>query len=194
MIIAVSIWLGAMDHHGHMEASGHQVHVSVRDPGNVTVKYWHHRLLWPGLTNFLFELSERPANGMWTVHVSLADAAYADERRHERQVSFAVLADDHIYPVGDADDAEVSNSTAVYAAESHFVELNFSPRTAVHFQPHLPFAGEVLQPRINRINPRQVESFKESPQMTPSSDPFQSLDVFIAELEFASSLRFSQIF
>lgn len=143
--LTVSIWLGAMDHHGHMEASGHQVHVAVRDPGNVTVKYWHHRLLWPGLTNFLFELSDRPPSGMWTVHVTLVDTAYSEEQRHQRRVSFAVLEDDRIDHISDADDAEASNSTAVYAAESHFVELNFSRRTALYFQPHLPFAGEVLE-------------------------------------------------
>jgi len=36
------------------------------------------------------------------------------------------------------------NSTVVYAAESHFVELNFSPRTTVNFQSGRPFAGELI--------------------------------------------------
>ena len=137
-----------MDHHGRMETSGHQVHVSVRDPGNVTVKYWHHRLLWPGLTNFLFELSDRPPTGLWSVHVAL--------KGHRRRVSFSVVAaEDADLPTADVPtavtspraktpDAQTNSTSAVYAAESHFVELNFSRRTAVHFVPHLPFAGEVL--------------------------------------------------
>ena len=142
--LTVSIWLAGLDYSGRMQTD-RQVRVCVLDPRNTTVQCWHKSLLWTGLNNFLFELSDQPPEGRWTVQVTI------DLLTVHRQFDVAVRTDvDSVQaaasPPKPEPEPEPEAALLATGAESHFVELNFSRRTALLVRPGSPFAGEVSAP------------------------------------------------
>jgi hypothetical protein len=160
----VSIWLACLDQHGQIiagadpergpsrtEQSAAGVHdvassvqVAAHDPNNVIVHYWSVSLVGSGLKNLLFQLSDLPQQtGMWTIRATAGGLTAAQSFRlvqpgvgqHEQQEhqseSLKNLSED---------EEDIDPSPMI---ESHFVELDFSPRTVSVIQQGSPFAGEV---------------------------------------------------
>ncbi len=160
----MSIWLACLDQHGQIiagadpergpsrtEQSAAGVHdvassvqVAAHDPNNVIVHYWSVSLVGSGLKNLLFQLSDLPQQtGMWTIRATAGGLTAAQSFRlvqpgvgqHEQQEhqseSLKNLSED---------EEDIDPSPMI---ESHFVELDFSPRTVSVIQQGSPFAGEV---------------------------------------------------
>ena len=140
---AVSVWVGALDCHTRM-LTDVKIQLVVLDPNNVTVKTWTTLLVWPGLKNLLFELSDRPESGVWTVRAAATVAGVDSTASHHfrgsaEPVDVAAPSD----PKG-SDDADASRAASTLMVSSHYVELNFSPRTVSLVKQGASFSGEVL--------------------------------------------------
>ena len=154
----VSIWLACLDQHGQIMTGGDEdperggqsarsvdvVQVAAHDPNNVIVQYWSVSLVGSGLKNLLFQLSDLPQQtGTWTIRATAGGLTATQ--------SF------HLVEAGNQQRSAIKNSTSSSSQvqdvaspmiESHFVELDFSPRTATLIQQGFPFAGEVHKPFI----------------------------------------------
>lgn len=145
----MSIWLACLDQHGQIMAgsdpdhgpslSGIQgVQVAVHDPNNVIVQYWSVSLVGSGLKNLLFHLSGLPQQmGTWTIR------ATAGGMTAIQSFNLMVAASGDRRPANAESNTTTENSDSLIGVESHFVELDFSPRTATTIQLGCPFAGEV---------------------------------------------------
>ena len=138
------------------------VQVAAHDPNNIIVQYWSVSLVGSGLKNLLFQLSDLPQQpGTWTIRATAGGVTAAQTfsvlevgHDHHRQ-----RRADHPSQQGnkmEEDSAESATNGAAESSdredkvsypssmvESHFVELDFSPRTATSIQQGSPFAGEV---------------------------------------------------
>ena len=124
------------------------VQVAAHDPNNVIVQYWSVSLVGSGLKNLLFQLSDLPQQtGTWTIRATAGGLTATQ--------SF------HLVEAGNQQRSAIKNSTSSSSQvqdvaspmiESHFVELDFSPRTATLIQQGFPFAGEVHKPFIYKKN------------------------------------------
>ena len=154
----VSIWLACLDQHGQIMTGGDEdperggqsgrsvdvVQVAAHDPNNVIVQYWSVSLVGSGLKNLLFQLSDLPQQtGTWTIRATAGGLTATQ--------SF------HLVEAGNQQRSAIKTSTSSSSQvqdvaspmiESHFVELDFSPRTATLIQQGFPFAGEVHKPFI----------------------------------------------
>lgn len=148
----VSIWLACLDQHGQImagsdpergpsrkEPAASSVQVAAHDPNNVIVQYWSVSLVGSGLKNLLFHLSDLPQRtGTWTIRAT-AGGMTATQSFH------LIEAGQQRYnAVTSSNLTEDKPADPLMMAESHFVELDFSPRTANTIQPGVPFAGEVF--------------------------------------------------
>ncbi len=159
----VSIWISCLDHRGRLlmtdECPG--VQVAIHDPNNIIVQYWndamapnnrHHQQQQQQqqpFKNLLFQLSNHPAAAteerqavQWTVRASVAgqDLMVTCNFKVVDDLSAHEIVTTVIQPPPTA--AEPFDSS-VMMVESHFVELDFSPRTASTIHPQSPLAGEV---------------------------------------------------
>ena len=166
-IHTVSIWLACLDQHGQIIAGADpergpsrteqaaamhdvasSVQVAAHDPNNVIVHYWSVSLVGSGLKNLLFQLSDLPQRtGMWTIRATAGGLTAAQSFRLIRAVP-----QHQSEPDANATEAEEKAIDPSPMIESHFVELDFSPRTASLIQQGSPFAGEVTY--IFRASPR----------------------------------------
>ena len=141
----VSIWFGGVDYHQRL-MSGVRVLVVVQDDNNVTVKYWDAQLAWPGLNNVLFQLSDHAKRGTWSVSVT-----HASTNKTAMQ-TFRVLDQRNTAGGSNAPaeqpELDFEQQRAPFAAESHFVELEFSSRTPAQVRQGSSFAAEVVQIRF----------------------------------------------
>lgn len=159
----VSIWIACLDQHGQIMAAADpergrteqvathdvasSVQVAAHDPNNVIVHYWSVSLVGShGLKNLLFQLSDLPQQtGMWTIRATAGGLTAAQSFRlvdvgHQHQSK-----SDPAKNLNQREDRVEDTSPMV---ESHFVELEFSPRTASMIEQGAPFAGEVNDLRI----------------------------------------------
>lgn len=152
----MSIWLACLDQHGQIMAAADpergssrteqvamhdvasSVQVAAHDPNNVIVHYWSVSLVGSGLKNLLFQLSDLPQQtGMWTIRATAGGLTAAQ--------SFRLIEVGHQHQSDPAKNSNQREDTAdaTPMVESHFVELDFSPRTVTSIQQGTPFAGEV---------------------------------------------------
>jgi hypothetical protein len=159
LLSIVSIWLACLDQHGQIIAGADpergpsrteqaaamhdvasSVQVAAHDPNNVIVHYWSVSLVGSGLKNLLFQLSDLPQQtGMWTIRATAGGLTAAQSfRLIRRQHQSRQQQTDR-----NATEPEEKPIDPSPMVESHFVELDFSPRTASVIQQGSPFAGEV---------------------------------------------------
>ncbi|XP_046454359.1 C3 and PZP-like alpha-2-macroglobulin domain-containing protein 8 isoform X2 [Daphnia pulex] len=155
----VSIWLACLDQHGQIIAGADpergpsrteqaaamhdvasSVQVAAHDPNNVIVHYWSVSLVGSGLKNLLFQLSDLPQQtGMWTIRATAGGLTAAQSFRLIRRQHQSRQQMDR-----NATEPEEKPIDPSPMVESHFVELDFSPRTASVIQQGSPFAGELI--------------------------------------------------
>ncbi len=116
------------------------VQVAAHDPNNVIVQYWSVSLVGSGLKNLLFQLSDLPQKtGTWTIRAT-AGGLTATQSFHLVEAGSQQQQQRSEEKTNSTEDEAQDTSPMI---ESHFVELDFSPRTATLIQPGSPFAGEV---------------------------------------------------
>ena len=148
--LTVTIWLACLDQHGQImvgsdpdqgPSKGIQaVQVAVHDPNNVIVQYWSVSLVGSGLKNLLFHLSGPPQQmGTWTIRATAGGITATQSFR------LMTAASRDTPPASLTRSNRKDNQDLLMVVESHFVELDFSPRTANIIQLGCPFAGEVMR-------------------------------------------------
>lgn len=138
----VSIWLACRDHHGRLiTEAGINAQVAAHDPSNAIVQYWNVALssTGSGIKNLQLRLSDAPPLGVWTVRASAGDQTAS------QTFELVDAINDSVASAASAVDASHPSPTVstVLIVEPHFVELNFSPRTASSIRQGSPFVGEV---------------------------------------------------
>ncbi|XP_057381255.1 uncharacterized protein LOC130703811 [Daphnia carinata] len=156
----VSIWLACLDQHGQIMAASDpergpsrteqvamhdvasSVQVAAHDPNNIIVHYWSVSLVGSGLKNLLFQLSDLPQQtGMWTIRATAGGLTAAQSFRLVEVGRQHQSKSEPVKNVNQREDRVEDTSAMV---ESHFVELEFSPRTASTIEQGAPFAGELI--------------------------------------------------
>lgn len=137
---AVSIWMACLDHRGRL-VEDVRAQVAVHDPSNAIVQYWniHQPQHSEGrVVNLLFQLSDAPPIGQWTVRATAGDLTASQTF----QLTDKRLGSGLITPHNELSNPPEDNTGALLV-EPHFVQLDFSPRTASVVRQGSPFAGEV---------------------------------------------------
>ena len=163
----VSIWISCLDHRGRLlmtdECPG--VQVAIHDPNNVIVQYWNDAMApnnrhdqqqqqkqQQPFKNLLFQLSNHPAAAaateeaqgvQWTVRASVANGQDLMVTCNFKVVDDLSAHENVTNVIQPAPTAAEPFDSSVMMVESHFVELDFSPRTASTIHPRSPLAGEV---------------------------------------------------
>lgn len=133
---------GSDPEHGpsRKEPGASSVQVAAHDPNNVIVQYWSVSLVGSGLKNLLFHLSDLPQRtGTWTIRATAGGMTATQSFRliqtgQQHGTTLKKL---------DNNSTEEKTTDPLMMVESHFVELDFSPRTANVIRQGSPFAGEV---------------------------------------------------
>jgi len=135
-----------------------EIQVAAHDPNNVIVQYWNAPRLMiqqqtnnhaaaaavnPGIKNLVFQLSDAPPLGQWTVRATSGGLTASQ--------NFQLVTKEDEQNFGkrttrnrtDADGNAKETPLLMSAVESHFVELNFSPRTVSSIRPGSPIVREV---------------------------------------------------